>query len=78
MEMHVTIPASEFNELTAEINTMNRRAEAHNRERKKHHFDRVYRFPIRHTDTSVTVAVKFKNRRVVLWQELSGILEKYR
>ena len=76
--VQVTFPVNRFNSFTDAIARFNKRTEAVNRERKKKLFKRVNRYPVCVNGERVTCRIDIKNRRDVLWQELTGILERFR
>ena len=76
--VRLTIPCERFNAFSGDIARLNKRTQQVNRERKKHLFKRITRYPTGSHDGLVSIAIDIKDRRQVLWQELTGILEKYR
>lgn len=76
--IQVTFPVSRFNDFTSAISSFNKRTEAVNRSRKKKLFKRVNRYPVCVNGDRITCRIDIKSRREVLWQELTGILERYR
>ncbi len=73
----LTIYASDFSEFSKAISGLNRRAKRFNAGLKQNRYEMVSRIPVSHVGRTVTVEVKIKDRSKVLWQELSGILERF-
>ena len=76
--VRLTIPCERFNAFSSDIARLNKRTKQVNRDRKKKLFKRITRYPTGSHDGLVSIAIDIKDRKQVLWQELTGILERYR
>ena len=74
----MTIHRLDFNSFTEAIRSLNKRTDAVNATRKRKRFAKVWRFPKAVNGDAITVRIPIKDRAKVLWQELTGIMDRYR
>lgn len=77
-DLRFTMNASDFQDFSQALAAFNKRTEAVNAKLKKAKYAKVNRFPVSHTGTLVAICLGIKDRSKVLFQELTGIVDKYK
>jgi uncharacterized membrane-anchored protein YjiN (DUF445 family) len=77
-DLRFTIHASDFQDFSQALAAFNKRTEQVNAKLKKAKYQKVNRFPVDHAGTLVSVCLGIKDRSKVLFQELTGIVDKFK
>jgi hypothetical protein len=77
-DVTLSMPAIAFNHFSDLIWAFNQRTDKANKGLKKIKYQKVARFPTGHVGNTITVCVAIKDRSKILWQDLSGLLDKFK